>query len=294
MVNRARGKIESMIGMAPVLGQVDKLIARAISDQQRRDAGLPVEPRSMHMVFSGPPGTGKTSVAEQFGHIYKGLGLVPKGQFVQAKPSDLIGTHLGETQTKTQQTFDKARGGVLFIDEAYSIVHGDQDMYGHQAIDILVDQMEKHRDDTVVILAGYGPEMKKLIATNPGLASRLPTTIHFPAYTPADAKRIFKEGFGRKGQYTFAPGTDAKVTAAIGRIDHGNAREVRNLYEEIVGSVAARNAAYQAEHGKRPSTPTLRRITPADVDAGLASYLATRAGEPERPRQRKRRPKVAT
>jgi SpoVK/Ycf46/Vps4 family AAA+-type ATPase len=281
-----------MIGMKSVSAQVSKLIARAISERQRMDAGLPVEPKTMHMVFTGAPGTGKTTVAEQFGNLYKGLGLVPEGQFIEAKANDLIGTHLGETQTKTQELFDRARGGVLFIDEAYSLVHGDQDMYGKQAVAVLVDEMEKHRNDTVVILAGYPAEMKTMIETNPGLPSRLPTTIHFPSYSHADAKRIFREGFGRKGRYTLAPGADAKISEALHQIDHGNAREVRNLFDEVTNSVAGRNAAYQTERGKRPSTQALSRITPADIDAGLAAY---QAGRLESPRKRKTRaPRVAT
>jgi len=277
--------------MEPVVRQVDKLIARAINDRQREAAGLPVQPKTMHMVFTGDPGTGKTTVAKQFGPLYKALGLIPKGQFHEVKSSDLIGTHLGETQTKTQEAFDKARGGVLFIDEAYSLVHGDQDMYGHQAIDVLVAEMDKHRDDTVVILAGYPNEMKKLLATNPGLPSRLPTTIHFPKYTKADSVKIFRQ-FGREGQYALAPGAGEKINQALGEIDYGNAREIRNLYEQITHANAVRNAVHEQQSGKRPSTGALKRITPEDVEFGLAEYMSTRTEEPVPPRRR-RKPKVA-
>ena len=273
--------------MKQVGTQVDKLIARAINDRPRAEAGLPVQSKTMHLVFTGDPGTGKTTVAKEFGPLYKALGLVPEGQFIEAKNTDLIGSVMGETQEKTQKMFDKARGGVLFIDEAYSLVHGDQDMYGKQAIDVLVNEMYKHRDDTVVILAGYPEPMKKLLKTNPGLASRVPTTIHFPSYSQTDAVKIFRH-FGSKGHYTFAPGTQKAVEAAVGQIDHGNAREVESLYSEVVQVNAARNASAEGS-GKRPSTAALRRLTPDDVARGLAAYQANRL-EQSGPRPRKRKP----
>ena len=280
-----------MIGLGTVKSEMDRLIARAINDRQREEKGLPVQTKTMHLVFAGPPGTGKTTVANDIGGLYKALGLLPKGQVHEAKATDLIGGVLGETQAKTQKAFDKARGGVLFIDEAYTLVAGDQDLYGKQAVDILVEEMEKHRSDTVVIMAGYGPEMTKLIKSNPGLASRMSTTLHFQPYTTSELGQIWSK-FGAEGKYTLAPGTRSKITAALATIPEGNAREARNLYEAITAENAVRNATAEGQ-GVKPATKDLRRLTPEDVEAGVARYQANRLEAPK-PKAKQRKVLVKT
>jgi replication-associated recombination protein RarA len=268
-----------MIGMSRVKDQMGDLVARAIVSRERADAGLPVEDRTMHLVFAGPPGTGKSTIADKVGELYHALGLIPSNKVITAKKTDLIGSVMGETQEKTQALFDKARGGVLFIDEAYALHGGDQDMYGQQAIDTLVDNMDRHRGDTVVIMAGYPKEMRTLISTNPGLASRVPTTVHFPAYTKGELGQIMSK-FMADGGYKGAPGAKAVLSEAIAEVAGGNAREVRNLYERIVAA-QERRVAPMKKPGQPIKAGQLRRITPEDVEhAVIATREARLADEP--------------
>jgi SpoVK/Ycf46/Vps4 family AAA+-type ATPase len=253
--------------MNQVTEQVRDLYGQALGQLRRREAGLPVEPRAMHMVFAGESGTGKTTVAEQIGKLYHALGLLPKDKFVEVDRSQLVGDVMGETEQKTRAAFEKARGGVLFIDEAYSLVESKQDMYGKQAVNELVALMDKHRDDTVVIMAGYPKEMKTLLESNPGLPSRLPTTITFPKYTPTEQHEILMR-FQDKGAYTMTPQTRKQMRAAVKSAGTGgNAREVRNLHEKILMAQERRLAALD-----EPSTAQLRRIEAEDVAEGLRRY----------------------
>ena len=294
-VAEVKSKIDSMVGLGRMKKEVNGLIFDAINDRQREEQGLPVTGRRMHMQFVGPSGTGKTTVANQIGPLYKALGLLPSGQVVSPSKTELIGTHLGDTQKNVRDQFMKARGGVLFIDEAYGLVNGEQDIYGHAAITELVELMEKYKDDTVVILAGYGPDMKKLMRTNSGLPSRMSTEIHFDPYNTDQLEQIF--GLKAKEyQATFEPGAKPMIREALGTITNGNARDADNLFQSIRKAQAARNAVAQLADPKRatPQVKELRRMSKADVAAGVERWMATRVSTGDEPKRPARKTKTRT
>jgi AAA+ superfamily predicted ATPase len=279
-VNGVRRRIRSMIGMKQVEGQVEDLIDTAIAREHKKELGLPVEPRRMHMVFSGPPGTGKTTVAQEIAPLYKALGLIPgtdgrvPGDFLVVKRQDLVGKYTGWTADKTQKVFDKARGGVLFVDEAYTLKHGEQDDFGQEAIDALMEQMEAHRDDTVVIFAGYPDKLEPFLASNPGLKSRVPTTINFPKYSNQDLSKIMA-GKIKAGGFTPQPAAHKALRRAVTSAGaDGNAREIDTLYGHIATAVDRRTSGAFREAGKRPPRHEFEQITPADVQAGFDAHQA--------------------
>jgi replication-associated recombination protein RarA len=268
-VRRVQERLGSMVGMQDVKQQVNDLIFMAINDQHRREAGLPVEEKTMHMVFTGPPGTGKSTVARDVAELYHGLGLIPSAKIVETDREGLVGGYSGQTAIKTAKKFNEAKGGVLFVDEAYDLNRGDRDDFGQEAVTTLMKMMEDNRSDTVVILAGYGPQMKRLLKTNPGLASRLPTEIKFPAFSPRELVQVMDRRISEGGN-TIAPEAKAHLEGAVQAIQGGNAREVRNLYGSIRRAQARRLGA--ASGGKQPSVEALRKITPEDVSAGVELY----------------------
>ena len=261
--------------MKSVAKQIDSLIAESVYNKRREADGFPVSSDTKHMIFAGPSGTGKTDIAETIAPLYHALGLIPTDKFVAPSKSDLIGRHLGDTQAMVKEQFDKARGGVLFIDEAYDLVNGKDDMYGNQAVVTLLDLMEKHRDDTVVILAGYPEAMAEFLKTNQGLPSRFSTTINFPPYSDADLLKIAGVFF-HKGDYKMEAGGAKALKQAIAEFGSGNARNVRNLVQKIVSAHKQRTAF--------DSEADLTRITADDVVNGIEAYRATRlnVGESKR------------
>lgn len=269
--------MDKRVGMAPVKAKVSSLIADARYQAARKAEGLPVEPKSMHMMFSGNPGTGKTTTARDIANIYSALGLLPSNKVVEVTRGDLVGGYIGQTAPKTQKVLDQARGGVLFIDEAYSLA---RDAYGEEALETIMTEMENNRGDMVVIAAGYPQQMKEMVNVNPGLRSRFPTRISFPDYT-ADEKRQIGANMLSRGQYRLSRGAAGAMHRAVDAADTGgNARDVRNLYDAVRGAHADRLASVP-----RPTKAQLSEITSDDVRHGLAVYLEQRHEEEPAPRR---------
>ncbi|NND99756.1 MAG: AAA family ATPase [Pirellulaceae bacterium] len=247
-LQKAMDELESLIGLESVKDRVRSYANFLRLQQERRDAGLTTMPISLHMSFVGNPGTGKTTVARIVGQILGGMGTLPSGHVVETDRSGLVAEYAGQTAPKTNKLCDSAIGGVLFIDEAYSLMDASgDDAYGREAIQTLLKRMEDNRDSMAVILAGYGAEMKQMIQSNPGLSSRINTEIVFDDYGPAELGQIF-ELMCEANQYDLP--SDARHRLLVGfhylhhNRDHhfGNGRLVRNAFEDSVRKLADRIA----------------------------------------------------
>lgn len=237
--------LEDLIGLSSVKDEIINLTNFIKIQQVRKSKGLKSPEISLHCVFTGNPGTGKTTVARIMASIYKDLGLLKKGHLIETDRSGLVAEYMGQTAVKTNKIIDSALDGVLFIDEAYSLVQGSGNDYGHEAISTLLKRMEDERNRLVVILAGYSSEMKGFIDSNPGLQSRFNRYIHFSDYSADELKQIFLLN-AKKNQYTL----DDEATSVLEKmmfsaIEHkdknfGNARFVRNLFEKSIQNQATR------------------------------------------------------
>jgi AAA+ superfamily predicted ATPase len=244
----ALSELDQLIGLGAVKARVKSYTNFLRLQQQRRDAGLSTMPISLHMTFVGNPGTGKTTVARIVGQILGALGTLQRGHVVETDRSGLVAEYAGQTATKTNKLCDSALGGILFIDEAYSLVDSSgDDAYGREAIGCLLKRMEDNRDSMAVILAGYSNEMDNMIRSNPGLASRINTNIEFEDYSPVELGRIF-EMLCEQNEYQLP--SDARHRALVG-FHHlyqnrdryfGNGRMVRNAFEDSVRRLADRIA----------------------------------------------------
>ena len=236
-------ELDELVGMDGVKAEV-RLVANLLAVQNlRRERGLPVLETSRHLVFTGNPGTGKTTVARLLAEIYRTLGVVARGQLVETDRSGLVAGYVGQTAPKVTAVFDAADEGVLLIDEAYALARGGERDFGQEAIDTLVKLIEDRRDRIVVIAAGYPDEMADFIGANPGLRSRFPKTIHFPDYSTDDLLLIF-ERLGSKNRYVAEPAAADAVRTLIEAQARdkgfGNARLVRNIFEAAVANHASR------------------------------------------------------
>jgi hypothetical protein len=236
-------ELDGLVGLAPVKAEV-KLVTNLLRvEKLRTERGLNVVEHSRHLVFTGNPGTGKTTVARLLAQIYRTLGVVEKGQLVEADRSGLVAGYIGQTSIKVKEVFTRALGGVLLIDEAHALARGQDRDFGHEAIDMIVKLMEDHRDDVVLIVAGYPDEMATFLDANPGLRSRFPKTIFFDDYSNEELQKIF-DGMCAKAHYTPTEEARAKVLAYVGARPRdrgfGNARMVRNLFEAAVSAQASR------------------------------------------------------
>jgi SpoVK/Ycf46/Vps4 family AAA+-type ATPase len=264
-LRKALKELDALVGLGVVKKQVKELTALVRVQKLRRAAGLPVAVMSHHLVFRGNPGTGKTTVARLIGRIYAALGVVPEGQVVETDRAALVAEYVGQTAVKTSAVFEKARGGILFIDEAYTLARdaGSASGFGQEAIDTLVKLMEDHRDDTVVIAAGYPVEMDAFVDANPGLRSRMPRTIDFPDYTDDELLLIFAE-LCRGAGYTATASAKARVRALLAGSERGpsfgNGRAVRTLFEQAVQAQALR-----LTKDRHPTKGELRALTGDDV-----------------------------
>lgn len=237
-------ELDKLVGLKNVKAVVREIFALLYMQERRRQMHLKVEPVVLHMVFKGNPGTGKTTVARLLAQMFHACGLLEKGHLVEVERADLVGEYIGHTAQKTREMVKKALGGVLFIDEAYSLARGGERDFGRESIDALVKSMEDHRNEFVAIIAGYEREMDWFLATNPGLPSRFPIHLSFPDYTVSELLLIARET-AQERQYTLSVGAESKLRSYFERgksasTAFSNARMVRNVVEKAVRRQAVR------------------------------------------------------
>ena len=243
-------ELDALIGLEKIKHDVRELTDFVRVQKLRKDGGLKSVPVSLHLVFTGNPGTGKTTVARIISRIYKKIGVLTGGQLVEVDRSGLVAGYVGQTAIKTSKKIEEARGGVLFIDEAYALSRKD-DTFGQEAIDTILKAMEDNREDFVVIVAGYTAPMEQFINSNPGLKSRFNKYIEFPDYTIDELMGIFDMNC-KKYDYTAGEEVRTQVRAILVQRkmatleNFANAREVRNLFEEIITNQARRVAAMES------------------------------------------------
>ena len=248
MLDEVDRELENIVGLDEVKDYVLRMKDSVQANQRRAQAGMKTGSVSMHMIFAGNPGTGKTTIARLVGKNLKAIGALRGGQLVEVSRADLVGRYVGHTAPLTNQVIRSALGGVLFIDEAYSLYRGKDDSFGLEAIDTLVKGMEDHRDDLVVILAGYSREMEQFLTANSGLASRFPNRIEFPDYTGEELWRILELSAKGRG-YRMAEGCREPITGYFTRAqaenaaENGNGRMARNLLERAILNQSRRLAA---------------------------------------------------
>ncbi|HYQ66234.1 right-handed parallel beta-helix repeat-containing protein [Actinophytocola sp.] len=272
-------ELDSLIGLAGVKTEVTGLVNLIRMAQRREQLGLPMPPMSRHLVFAGPPGTGKTTVARLYGKVLAELGVLAKGHLVEVARADLVGQYVGSTAIKTTEVVTGAIGGVLFVDEAYTLTAqsgGSGPDFGQEAVDTLMKMMEDHRDELVVIVAGYSGQMTRFLASNPGLASRFTRTVEFPNYS-VDELVTITTALCRKHYYELTDDGLAALRQYFERVPRtdtfGNGRVARTLFEAMVNSQASRLAA------RPPAKDTeLNRLTAEDLAAELAALTAPAAG----------------
>jgi SpoVK/Ycf46/Vps4 family AAA+-type ATPase len=258
-------QLDALIGLEGVKREVATLVRLHQMAKRRSLAGLPAPPLSRHLVFTGAPGTGKTTVARLYGRILAELGVLPTGQLVECGRPDLVASIVGGTALKTAEKFNEAIGGVLFIDEAYTLAataSGGPD-FGREAVDTLVKLMEDHRDEVVVIVAGYTHEMRSFLATNPGLASRFSRTIEFADYSPSDLVAIV-DGFCQSHDYRLEFETRLSLSTYFEHLPRdaafGNGRSARKTFEEMLG-----RQAYRLAEDENLSPVAMTRLLPEDI-----------------------------
>lgn len=264
-----RAELDGYIGLGRVKKEVASLINMAAVYKMRRDANLPTAEVSLHMVFSGNPGTGKTMIARLMARVYHALGLLSKGHLTEVDRSGLVAGYIGQTAIKTAKVVEAAMGGVLFIDEAYTLTAKTENDFGFEAVDTLLKAMEDNRDDLVVIVAGYTDRMEDFIDSNPGLRSRFNKYVSFDDYSGEEMTAIFRLQC-EKSCYVLAEDAAVEVqsyfeAAAEAAGEFGNARGVRNTFERVLTEQANRIAAL-AETAE-VTRDDLMTITLADVKA---------------------------
>lgn len=260
-------ELDQMVGLEQVKQLVYEIYAMLQISQYRAEAGLQTKSQVYHMIFKGNPGTGKTTVARLIAKLFHRMGVLSKGHFIEVERADLVGEYIGHTAIKTRDLVKRALGGILFIDEAYSLARGGEKDFGKEAIDALVKAMEDHREDFVLILAGYSEEMEEFISLNPGLPSRFPIQIDFGDYS-IDELLLIAEQMSKEREYVLLPGTLNRLKQMIAEEKHvfwrsfSNARFVRNVLDRAIRHQAVR---LLQQYPHVPSKQELMTIRPEDL-----------------------------
>jgi stage V sporulation protein K len=260
-------ELEILIGLEPVKELIYEIYATLQIAQYRADVGLLSKQHVYHMIFKGNPGTGKTTVARLIAKLFHRMGMLSKGHFIEVERADLVGEYIGHTAIKTRELVKKAMGGILFIDEAYSLARGGEKDFGKEAIDALVKAMEDHREDFILILAGYGEEMEDFLTLNPGLPSRFPIQLDFGDFTLDELLQI-AEQMAREREYVLLPGTMVRLKHVLAEEKQvfwrsfSNARFVRNILDKLVRNQAVR---LMQLYPQVPSKQELMTIRPEDL-----------------------------
>ncbi len=264
-------ELNALVGLDKVKEDVQSLMNFIRVSKLRKERGMKVPTVSYHLVFTGNPGTGKTTVARMIARLYKVMGILPKGQLVETDRSGLVAGYLGQTAIKTQEVIDKAMGGVLFIDEAYALANDKEDSFGKEAIETVLKAMEDHRDELVVIVAGYDDLMHKFIDSNPGLSSRFNKYFNFPDYDGEALLKILQRFCDSNG-YTLAEDILPTLREKFNEMyEHrekhfGNARTIRNLFEHAINDQADRLAT-----DEDITDEELTQLTSEDITSALES-----------------------
>ncbi|MFG2438413.1 AAA family ATPase [Streptomyces sp. NPDC048508] len=281
LLEEALAELERMVGLEPVKRQVKALSAQLNMARLRAGQGLPVQPPKRHFVFSGPSGTGKTTVARILGRVFYALGLLGGDHLVEAQRADLVGEYLGQTAVKANELIDSAIGGVLFVDEAYSLSnsgYGKGDAYGDEALQVLLKRAEDNRDHLVVILAGYPEGMDRLLAANPGLSSRFTSRVDFPSYRPLELTSIGEVLAAENGDVWDEEALDELRSIAGHVVDQGwidelgNGRFLRTLYEKSCAYRDLRLTGYTST----PSRDDLSTLRLPDLMQAYGEVLSGR------------------
>ncbi|MGO4887667.1 stage V sporulation protein K [Anaerobacillus sp. MEB173] len=266
ILDKVEKELETLVGMHEMKRFLKEVYAWLYINKCRKDQGLKVEKQVFHMIFKGNPGTGKTTFARLLGKLFNEMDVLSKGHLIEVERADLVGEYIGHTAQKTRDLVKKALGGILFIDEAYSLARGGEKDFGKEAIDTLVKSMEDHHQDFVLILAGYSREMDYFMSLNPGLPSRFPLTLEFPDYSIDELLEIGRR-MASEREYIIAKDGEWQIRDYLKKVietkddTFSNARFMRNIIEKAIRSQAVR-LLYDGNYSRKD----LMMLTGADFE----------------------------